>query len=263
MHIFFRMSVSATSDTTQYNRLVETLSPSSDDPPSTTTPSCSRAQRRFLPLFTYKEPSSKTLTLLAYLPVVYAIIAACIATGAPPTYFNTRHLVLLPGVFGAWIVSHGITLFTTNCLSHHFARYQLDSPQSMAGFTLDLNGNPSPDIENLHSRMNMNMNRNDKPHRPLKISLLLYLLTLKNIILGLTPAVLLANITCGIFSTCESWTPILGPGTGGVALNPVGDFERNAVVWYPWLTGSVLVVQLGWAGFLILGSWLGLDWIGS
>jgi len=73
-----------------------------------------------------------------------------------------------------------------------------------------------------------------------------YFITTKNVLLGLAPPVLLANITCGGFSTCSSWTPILGPGAGGVALNPEGDFERNAVVWYPCLTGCVLVMHLGY-----------------
>lgn len=230
------MPASTPPDITHYNRLIQILS--NDDPLSLQT--TSRSEHLLLPC--QKESPPKILTLLAYLPILYATIAACIATGAPPTYFNTRHLVLLSGVFGAWLVSHGITLLVTKYLSSHHARYRHSMSSFTSNMNLDMNNpNPNPDMENLHV----------KPHRPLKISTLPYLLTTKDILLGLAPAILLANITCGVFSTCESWTPILGPGAGGVVLNPVGDFERNAAVWYPWLTGSVLVVQLGWFGGVV------------
>ncbi|KAK4222999.1 hypothetical protein QBC38DRAFT_61058 [Podospora fimiseda] len=84
-----------------------------------------------------------------------------------------------------------------------------------------------------------------------------WLLTVKNLVFALTPPVLLGMQTCGLFSTCQAWAPILLSRNGifrfgGVVLDSEEAFEWNVGVFYPRLVGGILGVQCGYA----LGVWI-------
>lgn len=83
------------------------------------------------------------------------------------------------------------------------------------------------------------------------------LLTAKNVVLGVAPPALLMKQTCGVFSTCQSWAPIVragsGLGFGGVELNPEEKFEWNLKILYPRLVAACLVLQLGYGLVIVRG----------
>ena len=98
-------------DPTQYNNLVAILSGDDSISPEPSETTTSWIENLLLPAPDRGAETKSTslwLYILAYIPTLIATISASVATGAPPTYFNTRHVVILPGVFGSWVVSHAI-----------------------------------------------------------------------------------------------------------------------------------------------------------
>lgn len=84
-----------------------------------------------------------------------------------------------------------------------------------------------------------------------------WLLTTKNAVFAIIPPMLLGMQTCGLFSTCKGWAPIVVTRHGrlrfgGVVLEALESFKWNVEVFYPWLVLGFLVVQCGYG----LGVWM-------
>ncbi|KAK0641695.1 hypothetical protein B0T16DRAFT_393937 [Cercophora newfieldiana] len=154
------------------------------------------------------------LHTLSSLPILTAFLFASAAAGAPPTYFNPRHFTLF-AVLASWLLSRLLGLLITNYISPP----------------------PPAATDNCHSPARSTIQRE---------TLSAILSTVKNIILGLAPPVLLAAQTCGVFSGCKPWEPIRLDGRRtGLELNPKETFEWNVTVLYPRLVGAFLALELG------------------
>ena len=196
-------------DEHNYQSLLLTLSERSTRPPTSWSYN--------LVLSTPTQPPGNPILfhLLSALPVLAAITSASVATAAPPTYFNTRHFILF-GVLGSWLLSRALGIV-------------------LAKSTRERKASASK-----------NPRATGHTSRPRTLAVILS--TTKNSILGLVPPILLAQQTCGLFSTCRSWAPIRLDGTeGGVELNPQEQFDWNVAVLYPRLVGAYLAFQLGYA----------------
>ncbi|KAK1755596.1 hypothetical protein QBC47DRAFT_413347 [Echria macrotheca] len=159
---------------------------------------------------------SVPIRIIAYVPVLFAVACTAWAAAAPPTLFNTRHFVIIFGVLASWVVSR----LSGSGLSWLFRN--------------DLQRHPSAPRQASRERRRLAY---------------VTLVTVKNVILGLVPPLLLITLTCGVFNYCYSWAPIIGLNRSGlvygnVELDSAEDFDWNNNVLYPRLVGACLLVQL-------------------
>jgi hypothetical protein len=136
---------------------------------------------------------------------IQATVAAGIALGAPPAYFNDR-IFLIITIFGLWVLSFFITLCANNrnC-------WDLESRKKK---------------ERLGWRCFL-------------------IVVIKDVVIGITIPIFSAGMTCGWLGGCKMWSGYYRYGwPASIPLNPVDAFHRNGHVLYPILVGLVFGLNI-------------------